>query len=332
VTVDEGQTATNTGTVSDPDGDPVTLGASVGTVIDNNDGTWSWSFPTNDGPADSQSVTIDASDGRGGIAQIPFSLQVYNVAPTVDSIIAPSDPVDIDNDQPIMVTVNFSDPAGVYDELYECAFDYDDDGLPDETVMGVTGSSCSGTHAFADAGVYRVNVAVTDKDGGTTTASYEFVVVFDPNGPFVTGGGWIDSPLGAYAPDPTLTGRANFGFVSKYKPRSTRPSGNTEFQFQTADLNFRSSDYDWLIVSGAKARYKGTGTINGAGNYGFMLTAVDENLTPSTDVDLFRIKIWDKDNADAVVYDNQLGADDDADLTTEIQGGQIMIHTRHGNR
>lgn len=32
--------------------------------------------------------------------------------------------------------------------------------------------------------------------------------------------------------------------------------------------------------------YKGTGTINGEGNYGFMLTAIDEALTPSTDVDL----------------------------------------------
>jgi hypothetical protein len=31
--------------------------------------------------------------------------------------------------------------------------------------------------------------------------------------------------------------------------------------------------YDWLVVGGAKAQYKGTGTINGAGNYGFLLTA-----------------------------------------------------------
>ena len=32
ITVDEGQTALNVGTVSDPDDDPVALGASVGTV------------------------------------------------------------------------------------------------------------------------------------------------------------------------------------------------------------------------------------------------------------------------------------------------------------
>jgi hypothetical protein len=64
-----------------------------------------------------------------------------------------------------------------------------------------------------------------------------------------------------------------------------------------------------------------------AGNYGFMISAIDEDLTHSTDVDLFRIKIWDKDNGDAIVYDNQIGAEDDADPTTAIGGGNIKIHS-----
>jgi hypothetical protein len=38
-----------------------------------------------------------------------------------------------------------------------------------------------------------------------------FLVVYDPDVGFVTGGGWIDSPESAYMPDPSLTGRANFG-------------------------------------------------------------------------------------------------------------------------
>ena len=74
--------------------------------------------------------------------------------------------------------------------------------------------------------------------------------------------------------------------------------------------------------------YKGVGTINGEGNYGFMLSAIDEKITPSTDVDLFRIKIWDKDNGDVIVYDNLMGADEDAEPTTEIQGGNIVIHKK----
>jgi len=59
-------------------------------------------------------------------------------------------------------------------------------------------------------------------------------------------------------------------------------------------MGFDFSSYEWLVVAGANAKYEGVGTINGAGEYGFMLTATDAELTPSTEVDLFRIKIWDR--------------------------------------
>ena len=65
----------------------------------------------------------------------------------------------------------------------------------------------------------------------------------------------------------------------------------------------------------------------GAGEYGFMLTAVDADLTPSTDVDLFRIKIWDRET-DQIIYDNQMGDSEDADPATEIGGGSIVIHKK----
>jgi hypothetical protein len=115
-------------------------------------------------------------------------------------------------------------------------------------------------------------------------------------------------------------------FVSKYKKGATEPTGNTEFQFKVADLNFKSSSYDWLVIAGAKAKFKGDGTINGAGNYGFMLTAMDGALKPDDRDDTFRIKIWDKDNADAIVYDNEMSMDDDAEPTTTLGGGSIVIH------
>ena len=74
--------------------------------------------------------------------------------------------------------------------------------------------------------------------------------------------------------------------------------------------------------------YKGEGTINGEGNFGFRLSAIDSELTPSTDVDLFRIKIWNKANPEeSVVYDNNLiDEEDDANPATQIGGGNIVIH------
>lgn len=118
---------------------------------------------------------------------------------------------------------------------------------------------------------------------------------------------------------------ATFGFVSRYKKGATVPSGNTEFQFQTASFNFHSTSYDWLVIAGAKAQYKGSGTINGVGDYAFMLTAIDGEINGGGGVDKFRIKIWDKSTG-SVIYDNQTGAGDTGVPTTLVGGGNIVIH------
>ena len=223
--------------------------------------------------------------------------------------------------------VKLGDPASIY-LSFTCnkgtaTLDWGD-GTP---VISYSSESETTTesHTYSESGVYTVTLTIEDCCDRSYSREFRYVVVYDPTAGFVTGGGWINSPAGAYASNLSLTGKANFGFVSKYKKGQTTPTGNTEFQFKAGDLNFHSDSYDWLVIAGHKAMYKGTGTINGAGNYGFMLSAIDENLTPSTDVDMFRIKIWDK-GTDNVIYDNQSGENDDADPTTEIGGGQIVIH------
>jgi hypothetical protein len=143
-------------------------------------------------------------------------------------------------------------------------------------------------------------------------------VICDPTAGFVTGNGWIDSPAGAYKDDPSLTGRATLGFVSKYQKGATVPAGNTEVQFKAGSLNFRSGSYDSLVITGSDyAQFKGTGTINGAGTYKFEVWARDAVS------DTFRIRIWTEDEstgAETDVYDN--GFDQ------AIGGGSIMIHTK----
>ena len=509
VMIAEGQTATNTGTIYDPDGDIVTFTASIGTTINNDDGTWSWSWTAADGPTESQTVTIYADDGFGGDATATFDLVVENVDPTVDAgpdatidegdtftssgsftdpgadawtatvdygddtgvqplaltgktfalsheytdngeytvtvtvlddddgvgsdtaqvivnnvaptadftnetgtieesqsatlvfsnqfdpspddtaagflysydctddgtweatdityasfacpyldngsfiargritdkdegsteytagvdvlnvcptvgaITAPIDPVQIGT--PISASADFTDP-GVLD-THTAEWSWGDETISAGVVVETAGSgTVDGEHTYTEPGVYTVELTVTDKDGCPAEAEpFQYVVVYDPEGGFVTGGGWINSPQGAYAPDPSLTGKATFGFISKYKKGADIPTGQTEFQFHVAGLNFKSTSYQWLVIAGAKAKFKGEGTINGAGTYSFMLSAIDAALTPSTDVDLFRIKIWDK-ATDAMVYDNLMHAPDDADPTTALGGGSIVIH------
>ena len=106
------------------------------------------------------------------------------------------------------------------------------------------------------------------------------------------------------------------------------PTGQTEFQFQTASFNFHSTDYQWLVISGAKAQYKGTGTVNGTSGYSFKLTATDGEISGGGGVDKFRIHITNTATG-GTVYDNVPGAADDITHTNPeaIAGGDIVIHS-----
>ncbi len=179
-----------------------------------------------------------------------------------------------------------------------------------------------------------VNVyKVTAEAGGGCAEDVAYMPIYDPSAGFVTGGGWIMSPAGAYTADESLTGKANFGFVAKYKKGKTATNevdGNTEFQFKAGNLNFKSQFHESgsLVISGKKATYRGEGTINGSGNFKFTLVAIDGDWNDGTDPDQFRIKIWG-DNG--IVYDNGLGADDNSDASTALGGGSIVIHEVKSN-
>ena len=268
-------------------------------------------------------VSLRVVDYAGNEAIAPTQVTVNNVAPTINAITTPVDPVNISDQSSVAVEVSFSDPGT--EDTHNVTWEWGD-GTPADTQSGATSPASQG-HTYDTPGVYRVTVTVTDDDGGSDTATYEFIVIYDPEGGFVTGGGWIWSPEGACPRcDASPEGKANFGFVSKYKKGATVPTGQTEFQFPVANLNFHSTSYQWLVIAGPKAKFKGSGTINGSGDYGFMLTATDGRINGGGGVDKFWIKIWDRDNGDAVVYDNQMGDTDDADATDAIEGGSIVIH------
>jgi len=226
----------------------------------------------------------------------------------ITSIMAyPNEPVEINS--PVVLTVNYSSSAPV-----DINISWDEgvtESFPDETDGIVTA-----THSYPSPGVYTVTVEATNECGNTETEIYEYVVVYNPDGGFVTGGGWFMSPPGAYIPDESITGKASFGFVAKYQKGRSKPSGHTEFQFRAANLNFNSTDYEWLVVSSdKKAQFQGTGTINGSGNYGFRISVVDGSKEAP---DQLRIRIWDLDSG-GLIYDNK--------IETEISSGSIVIHS-----
>jgi hypothetical protein len=306
--------------------------ASTGNDPENGSLTYAWDLDNNgsfeaagqsvnfsatslDGPG-SFTIAVQVTDEGNLTGRDTTIVNVTNVAPTVGAISATVDPVPVNTT--ISVSAPFTDP-GIPD-THSGIWGWGDNSSSPGTVVEANGSgSVSGSHTFTTSGVYTVEVTVTDDEGDLDQAIFQYIVIYDPSEGFVTGGGWIWSPEGAYTSNPTLTGKATFGFVSKYQQGASVPTGNTEFQFHVANTNFQSTSYDWLVIAGTKAQYKGTGTINGTGEYKFMLTSLDG--TP----DKFRLKIWDK-ATNEIIYDNQLGAADTVNPSTDIQGGSIVIH------
>ena len=171
---------------------------------------------------------------------------------------------------------------------------------------------------------YYFAVEITNPDGsGDEVSDYVLYMPWLGMGGFVTGGGTIWSEAGNYRRDVDAEGQASFGFVSKYKKGNNVPDGNTNFVFEAGDLHFHSSSYDWLVVTGSDyAKFKGTGSINGSGEYKFMLWAGDGGKGGD---DTFRIKIWEEDEfgLEDVVYDNSNNSTDQV-----IDSGSIIIHTK----
>jgi probable HAF family extracellular repeat protein len=268
----------------------------------------------------SDSGYILAEANTGWVLLKPSAPIPAPAAATLGAITA-NDPVAVG--MPVNVSVQFSDINTT--DTHTAVWIWEGNGNSAGTVTepnGTVSGTVTGSTTYAAAGVYNVTVSVKDSGGLSSSVSRQ-VVVYDPSAGFVTGGGWIMSPTGAYKADERMTGRATFGFVSKYLKGANKPTGETEFRFQAGGLNFYSNNYDWLVVGGARAQYKGTGTINGRGSYQFMLTAVDGDLIAKGTADRFRIKIWhhdDSTNTDVTDYDNQL----DSTVAGSNQEGTIL--------
>lgn len=237
-----------------------------------------------------------------------------NTPPVITALTGPTGPIQLVSGSAIArIVVSFTDPdqGDTHQTTIQCG---------NGTFAVLNGTSAVPYDCrYAQPDVYTVTATVTD-GSGVDTETFEYVVVYDPSAGFVTGGGWITYNGTAC---PVLcgnnAGRADFGFVSKYVKGATVPNGSTRFEFHAGTLQFASTSYEWLVVAGAKGQFKGRGSINGSGDYGFLLTAVDGSM------DKFRIKIWDRAAGEEnPAFDT--GAEIQLDKITG--GGSIVIHSK----
>jgi hypothetical protein len=194
---------------------------------------------------------------------------------------------------------------------------------------GAKNGKVTGSYRFPAAGVYKLQMNVTDQNGVTgyanTAGDLEaIVVVYNPSGGYTYGGGYFNSPASALTSNPQATGKVSYGFVVNYFKGATLPKGESQFEFKVGELEFNALNFEYLAVDGARAQFRGTGKITGGqSGINFIMTVVDGALD-GTGIDKVRMKIFNK-NTGQVYYDNEPGLSDAANPTTVVGAGSTVV-------
>src|SRR5207245_5521174 len=118
--------------------------------------------------------------------------------PIVGPITAPLAPVAVNT--AITVSASFTDAVP---PTHTAVWNWGDSSTSPGTVAETNGSGMvTGSHTYAVDGVYTITLTVTNNVGGSGQSVFSYVVVYNPSAGFVTGGGWIPSPAGAYLTNP----------------------------------------------------------------------------------------------------------------------------------
>ncbi|MET7821896.1 PKD domain-containing protein [Micromonospora zamorensis] len=265
-------------------------------------------------------ATLTVDDRTHPPASGTTEVTVHNAPPKV-SITSPTPWQVFRVGTPVQLTAPFTDAAN---DTHTCDVLWDDStstrSIPSARV-------CAQTHTFTSAGMYTIEVAVTDDDGGTGTATV-MIVVYDPEGGFLTEGGHITSPAGAFPAGPDHTGKLIIQASVKYLPGASGPvpgNGRVAADLEGGEMRLQSTGIEWLVVSPTgKAAVKGVGTVGGQAGYGFLFYGED-------DPDGLRLVVWRLGSStipnDQIVYDNR-PSDYDLDRSglTEMTSGSIQIH------
>lgn len=205
-----------------------------------------------------------------------------------------------------------------------------DPGTGAGTAMGWDGTNLTAAFGTGLApGVYRVNVRARDVAGNWSTATVDYLVVYDPNGPSVSGKKSVVPSLAGGDVLPGLVGpgqtdRATFGFTVRYDNGgvvSAKSDAMLDYATGTSchkptavnchQLTLNATAVSWLYVdgiNGSEAVFQGQASVTVDGvttTNPFRITAVDgTRLDPVAD-DHLTVAVYPpgaNPNADAPLY------------------------------
>ncbi len=154
----------------DGDGDPDAFVANAATdsTIWLNESPWSWSLATTDGPDQSQTVAITATDGTGATDTTTFELVVSNVAPTFEA--GPNETLPEGIGAFSRTGIAFVDPGA---ETWTGTVNWGDSPTSEPLPIDPSAKTFDLGHTYTAAGTYTVTVTIDDGDGGSHTDTFD---------------------------------------------------------------------------------------------------------------------------------------------------------------
>jgi len=297
---------------SDPDGDPL---------------IYTWTGPFDESPANGPTPTVTLSDGCPGDYVITLVVNDGELDSNPDEVvITVQDPVaavTYDGDTLLstagnpMITANLiatlRDTGGNVLDIDNARLTFMLTAEGVGTIVPDTNSQDGLAQVVLDLepAIYKIDMTL---DCSEVIAS-AILVVYNPEGGFATGGGWIVPEYDGLNTHPNV--RANFGFNAKYK--QDNPTGHLEFRYSDGYIDLKSYSIEQLVITGRKiVQFKGWALVNHEPGYWFFVKGIDEGEPGINDT--FNIKIWAP------------GVSEEGDPTDRaggvLQGGNIVVHTK----
>ncbi|MCA1733775.1 MAG: hypothetical protein LC732_09250, partial [Acidobacteria bacterium] len=236
--------------------------------------------------------------------------------PTVTEVAAPAEAVRVGT--PLAFTATFTDPDTA--SGHAATWEWGDGTTSAGTIVfdaarGVF--TVTGSHAYAGAGLYTVRLVVSDGSGEANGAAGP-VIVYDPDGGWITGAATLASPAGALRGNASPAS-ARVSLTAKYDKQSGALKGNVEIHVGGSALRLRAEALEWLVVDGAAAVLQGRCSLEGSTECSFRITAIDGG-NPAAGPDRARLEIWD--GGATALYDNARESDE----APAIESGDLTVH------
>jgi hypothetical protein len=242
----------------------------------------------NDLPNAVHNGTLTVTDEAGNQApQVPFSVTVRNVPPSVQLAGVPANPV------PRGTTLNLQsqvvDPGA---DLESWTWSYGDGTTDSRTATSVADRADNRSHTYATEGLYNLQLGV--RDGTDLTSAGGAVTVFDPydrlvgSGTFTSDSSSIHVPVGS-----TYSAQATVA----YPNGAVRPSGTFTSDFlidigsgETVSKHLGATSFEWIFESGLVSRTQGLATLDGQSGWKFQAEVTRSKVGAQTS--RITVSVW----------------------------------------